>query len=110
MPKYLEWDFDNPKHHRQRRRHPRPPLEGEILTPDSERQTIRIDVHHHSSILPQAAIVGAFVVVALILVRSPGALIMLAVLVPPKVWIVCGLAAAILVIIAIRERLAGRPF
>jgi uncharacterized protein (DUF983 family) len=39
-----------------------------------------------------------------------GALLLLAVLVPPTLWIALAIIVAMLVIIAVRERLAGRYF
>lgn len=118
MPKYLEWDFDNPKH-RQRRRRPSPPLEGEVLGPEPEvDRTPRIHhvevVHHHQrhhGPTPQRlVIIAAFAVLALILVRSPGALILLAVIIPSWFWLAAGVTVAVLVIAHIRNHRAARPF
>jgi hypothetical protein len=47
----------------------------------------------------------------LILFRSAGALILLVRLFPSSFWIACGIVVAMpVIIIAVRERLAGRPF
>ena len=81
MTKYLEWDYDNPKH-RSRRRRQLLPLEGEVLGPEPEVEPrIHVTVEHRHvnqrqpNILPRLVTIAAFVVVlALILVRSPGAL------------------------------------
>jgi hypothetical protein len=43
MPKYLEWDFDNPKH-RQRRRRPPPPMD-EVLEPEPTPR-VRVEIVH----------------------------------------------------------------
>src|SRR5690242_15803906 len=65
MSKYVEWDYDFPGH-RQRQRRPKPPLEGEILTPVSEPPTARVHVHHHrSDISPNVFMLGALVFSAL---------------------------------------------
>ena len=47
MARYVEWDFDNPKHW-QRRRRPPPILDGEILEPEvePEQPRIRVEVTH----------------------------------------------------------------
>ena len=116
MTKYLEWDYDNPKH-RSRRRRQLLPLEGEVLGPEPEVEPrIHVTVEHRHvnqrqpNILPRLVTIAAFVVLALILVRSPGALIMLAVLIPGHFWIAVAVVVAVLVIIAWRERRAGRDF
>jgi hypothetical protein len=49
-------------------------------------------------------------VLALILLRSPGALILLAVLIPAWFWGALGVIVATLIIASIRERSRGRPF
>jgi hypothetical protein len=109
MTKY-EWDYPPTMRPRRKAR-----IETvEILPPRQPERTVRIDVHHHhrsGGISPQRIIVvAAFAVLGLILLRSPGALIMLAVLIPPTVWIACGLTVVLLAIIGIRERVAGRNF
>jgi hypothetical protein len=48
-------------------------------------------------------IVGAFIFVALIL-------LMLVALIPSRIWIACGIAVALVAIIGLKERLAGRNF
>jgi hypothetical protein len=107
----LEWDYDNPKH-RQSRRRPHPPLEGEILEPQSESEPrihVNVNVHHRrSGNLPRFVIVGALLILAVIMLRSPGALILLGALIPSTVWIALAIIIAILVLVSIRERLAGR--
>jgi hypothetical protein len=63
MTKYREYDFDNPVHRRRYRRPP-PPIEGEILEPDSEPH-IRVTVEHRhvnhrqSNILPRLVTIAA---------------------------------------------------
>jgi hypothetical protein len=52
----------------------------------------------------------AIVVVVIILLRSPGALILLAVIIPAWFWLAIGVVIAVLVIVALREHLAGRDF
>jgi hypothetical protein len=106
----LEYDFDNPVH-RQRRCRPPPPLEGEILTPEPEPTIVRVDVRHRRrSIAPRVVTIGALVIVVLILFRSPGALILLAALVPPTMWIAAGVIVAILTLMAIISKVRGHPF
>lgn len=103
---WTEWDFDNPAH----RQHRRPRIE--TLEPQSERATIRVDIHHHRSghILPQhLIIVAALLFLAVIMIRSPGALLLLAVI-GWKFVAAFAIMAAILSIVAYRERRAGRPF
>jgi hypothetical protein len=51
----------------------------------------------------------AIIVLLLILFRAPGALILLAVIIPAWFWLALGVMAT-LVIVSIRERLAGHPF
>jgi hypothetical protein len=55
-------------------------------------------------------IVAALWILALILLRSPAALLMLAVLTPSWVWLAIGVTIAVLAIAAINERRHGRPF
>ena len=119
MPKYLEWDFDNPKHRQRRRRRPLP-LEGEILTAEDEptpRITIehRHVVHHHRQRqqIPPWAI--AILIIGLLCWCSPLglviALFMIGALVTAYPTIVAlAILLALFVGIAIRERLARRPF
>jgi hypothetical protein len=114
MSKYLPWDFDNPAHRQRRRRQP-PILEGEIIEPQSEPRVHRVTVEHvyhrREGISPQRiVIVAAFAILALVLLRSPGALIMLAVLIPSWLWLAAAFIVAVLVIASIRERNAGRKF
>ncbi len=114
MADFLEHDFDNPVH-RQRRRRLSPILEGEILEPQSEperriRVTIATERRRHNTLPQQVVIFVAFFVLALIAFRSPGALILLAVLIPNTIWIALGVVVGALVLISIRERLAGRDF
>ena len=100
MSKYLPWDIDNPAHRRRRRRRQPLPLEGEILRPEPER-TVHIVHHNRSSagISPQRiVIIAAFVILALVLLRSPGALIMLAVLIPSWLWLSSAVVIAVLVL------------
>src|ERR1700730_14050262 len=118
MTKYTEIDFDNPVHWKRQRRRPPPILEGEILTPESEPRIHRVEiVHHHrrnisaSGPSPQRiVIVVAFVILGLILFRSPGALILLAVIIPAWFWLAAGVTVAVLVIASIRNHLSGNPF
>ena len=47
--RYLEWDYDNPKHRQRRRRQPLP-LEGEVLGPELEVEPssrIQVEIVHH---------------------------------------------------------------
>jgi hypothetical protein len=107
MREWREWDW--PQEPRRRSRRPK----VEILEPEPTPRVQRVEIiHHHRSraTLPHIVTIGSAILAALILLRAPTAILMMAVLVPPKVWIACGLAVALLVIIAIRERLAGRPF
>jgi hypothetical protein len=101
MPKYLEWDIDNPKHRQRRRRRPPPPIEGEVLEPEPTAVIHRVEiVHHHRRQGPapqRIVVVVALCVLAFILLRSPGALIMLAVLIPGHFWIALGVVIAALV-------------
>ena len=86
MPKYLEWDFDNPKH-RQRRRQPLP-LEGEVLGPEPEPEPtprIRVEVTHHRyvprrqrSTVPPWLIV-LFIIAALMWMAPLGTIILIAI-------------------------------
>jgi hypothetical protein len=87
-------------------------LEGEILEPEQEQPTVRIDVHHHrSGIRPQHLVIGAaLVILALILFRSPGALILLVVLVPRVMWLTIAVMVVIVAIVAWRAHRAGLPF
>jgi hypothetical protein len=115
MAKYLEWDFDNPKHRQRRRRQPLP-LEGEVLGPEVEpTPRIRVEVvqHHQSRQGPtpqRLVIVAAMIVLGIILLRSPYSLLMLAVLIPANLWIAMAVTVAALFIISIYERWRGRPF
>jgi hypothetical protein len=114
MPKqYLEWDIDNPKHRQRRPRQP-PPLDGEVLEPEPR---IRVEVvHRHQpprrSIAPQMVTIAALVVLVLILFRSPGALILLAVLLTaqPMLAVAIGGTIAVLIVAALWEWRHGRPF
>jgi hypothetical protein len=118
MPKYLEWDFDNPKH-RQRRRRPELPLEGEILLDEEPSPRIRVEVTHryqprrHSA--PPAWLIVLLIIAAVMWISPFGAvvaLVMLSIFLTayPTVAIVLGVTIALMVIIALRERRAGRPF
>jgi hypothetical protein len=103
------WDW--PQEPKKRSRRPR--IESiEILAPPNPADQVRvtIKVHRRRNILPQVIVVGALILLALILFRAPSALLMLAVLIPSKVWLVLGLAAVLLIFIGVKERLAGRPF
>jgi hypothetical protein len=111
----LEYDFDNPAH-RQRRRPP-PPLEGEILPSESEPR-IRVTVEHRHvnhrqrQHIPPWAI--AMLIVGALCWLSPFGLIVGFVLISvflamhPGFAIVLGVTVALVIIIAFRERLAGR--
>jgi hypothetical protein len=97
------WDW--PEEPRQRRRRPPPILEGEIIEPQSEPRIHRVTVEHRhvdrrrQGIGPQrVVIVVAFAILALILVRSPGALILLGAIIPHWVWVTLGVIVAALVI------------
>jgi len=74
MTKRYEWDWPPEPEHFER---------VEILPPRQRR--IEVTIRHRRSDLPQRLILtAAIVVVALILLRSPGALLMLAVLIGPS--------------------------
>jgi hypothetical protein len=118
MPKYLEWDYDNPKH---RQRRSPPILEGEILTPEEEpTPRIRIKVTHryslrrqHNTIPPW--LIALLIIAALMWVSPFGAvvaIVMASVLIAshPAIAFVIGGMIALVAIAAIRERRAGRPF
>jgi hypothetical protein len=122
MPKYLEWDFDNPKH-RQRRGRPPPPLEGDVLPPEdkSPAPRIRVEVrHHYQPRQRQAAPVPPWVIVlaifaALTWVTPLGvvvAVFMGAILVMahPTIAIAALVVVAILAIAAWRNHRRGLPF
>jgi hypothetical protein len=112
MTKYTEIDFDNPVHWKRQRRRPPPPLEGEILTPEPEQPTVHV-VHHyrrHGPTPQRLVIIAAFAVLALVLLRSPGALVLLAVMIPSWVWLALGVIVAVLVLVSVREHRAGRDF
>jgi hypothetical protein len=103
------WDW--PEEPRKRSRRPR--IERvEILPPRQPEQRIHVNVNvrRRPNIMPRAVTIAAMIVLALILVRSPGALIMLAVIIPAWFWLAVGVIIAVLTIVAIRERLAGRNF
>jgi hypothetical protein len=90
------WDWPPEPEKRSRR----PQIE--VLPPESEPRIHRVEVRHvdHRSagISPQRVIiVVAFAVLALILVRSPGALILLGAIVPHWVWVTLGVVVAALV-------------
>ena len=117
MPKskWVEWDAfpDPPKG----RRKPRATIE--VLDPEPEptprvhRVTVDHVYHRRSSegICPQRiVIVVAFAVLALVLLRSPGAFILLAALIPSSFWLALAVIVAVLAIVAVNERVKGRPF
>ena len=111
MADFLEYDFDNPAHRQRRRRQPLP-LEGEILEPEPEQPTVHV-VHHyrrHGPTPQRIVIIAAFAILALVLLRSPGALVLLAVMIPSWVWLALGVIVAVLVLVSIREHRAGRHF
>jgi hypothetical protein len=118
MTEPREWDFPATMRARRGRRRRSPGHESipeiEILPPEPEPspRVHRIDiVHRRRSPSPQRiVIIAAFAVLALILLRSPGALILLAVIIPAWFWVALGVIVATLVIASIRERSRGRPF
>jgi hypothetical protein len=106
---WVEWDAfpDPPKRRRKQKRI------VEVLEPEREQPTIRVDIRHHRSgrTLPQhLVIVAALLILAVIMLRSPGAMILLDALIPSTVLIAFAIIVAILAIVAFREHLAGRPF
>src|SRR5277367_5121337 len=110
----VEWDWPQ-EPRRQRRRRPPPILEGEILEPEQESRVHRVTIEHvhhqRRSASPQRIVViAALCVLALIMLRSPGGLLMLAVIVPPIVWKTIATMVAIVAFVAWRQRCAGRPF
>src|SRR5690242_1924699 len=92
------WDWPpEPKRSR------RPRIERvEILPPRQPERTVRVDIHHHrrSIITPQMVTIGALIVLAIILLRSPAAMLMFAALVPSFVWLALGVIVAVLAIVA----------
>jgi hypothetical protein len=84
--------------------------------PEQPEPRIRVEVHHHDhrrrhGPTPQRiVVVVAMVVLGLILLRSPFGLLMLAVLIPPIMWIIFAVMLAVVAIVALREHLAGRKF
>jgi hypothetical protein len=94
---WVEWDAfpDPPK----RRRKPR--IETvEILPPRQPERTARLDIHHHhrrEGIGPQRLlIIVALVALAILVVRSPGALILISAIIPVIAWKVAAVVGAIL--------------
>jgi hypothetical protein len=86
------WDW--PEEPRRGRRRPPPVLEGKILKPEIEVlpgphiHHVEI-VHHHRRQGPtpqRVVIIAAFAILALVLLRSAGALILLGALTPGFVW------------------------
>jgi len=81
----------------------------EILPPRQPR--IEVTIRRRRSDLPQRLILtAAIVVVGLIFLRSPGALLLLAVMVGPSTIAALVFGGLIVAIAAIWERRAGRPF
>jgi hypothetical protein len=115
MLKYLEWDYDNPKHRRRRRRPPSP-LDGEVLEPEPTPRIHRVEIiHHHRRHDVPAWIVPLAIIVLLSLV-SPYALIVTIVLIAvfvtmhPMIGIVFGICLTLIIGMAVHERYRGRPF
>jgi hypothetical protein len=117
-PKYLEWDYDNPKH-RQRRRRPPPPLDGEVLEPEEPSPRIRVEVHHR--IVPRQRqhvppwLVALLIIAVVMWISTFGAvvaLVMISIFVTahPTIAIALGGMVTLVAIAALRERRAGRPF
>ena len=119
MPKYLEWDFDNPKH-RQRRRRPEPVLEGEILLDEQPAPRIRVEVTHRYQPRRQRQQIPPWLIVLLLVAAvmwiSPFgavvALVMISIflMAHPTIAIALGGTIALVIIIALREGWHGRPF
>ena len=118
MPKYLEWDFDNPKH---RHRHRRSlPLEGEILTNEEPAPRIRVEVTHRYQPRRQRQQIPPWLIVLLLVAAvmwiSPFgaivALVMISIFLTahPTIAIAIGGPIALVIIIALRERWYGRSF
>ena len=110
MTEPMEWDF--PPTMRPRRK---PRIETvEILPPRQPERTVRLDVnvrHRSSGINPQHVVIAvALFILLLVLFRSPGGLLMLAVLVPPVIWLAMAVTVAVLVIANIRNHRSGKPF
>jgi hypothetical protein len=106
---------------RGRRRRPEPPLEGEILPPEAEpTPRIRVEIVRRAYQPRQRSTVPPWVIATLIFaglcwLNPLGvviAIVMISVLLTehPTIAIAIGVIIAALVIIAIRERRAGRPF
>lgn len=107
MTTWTEWDYDNPAHRQRRRSRP----EVEIMEPDEPRRAhVEITIRHRRPNIRRLVIIAALVMLALILVRSPLALLMLAVLVGPQIIATGLFVALVLAIVAWREHRAGRPF
>jgi hypothetical protein len=107
MTKHLEWDFDNPAH---RRRRPR----VEVLGPEEPlRARLDVTITRHRSMPPWMMPV-AIIVAVLLLWRYGFALLiaglMLAALVGREAIEAAIFVAAILAVLAWRDRRAGRPF
>src|SRR4051794_37987668 len=95
-----KYEHDWPPTMRPRRRRPR--IETmEILPPRQPEHHVRVTItteHRRHNMLPQRlVIVAAMLILAMILLRSPFGLLMLAVLVPPTFWIAVGVTIAALV-------------
>jgi hypothetical protein len=119
MAQRYEWDF--PPTMRPRRRRPPPPLEGEILEPQSEPppRIHRVEVFHryqprqHSGLPPW---VIALLIIAAVMWVSPFgavvALVMLAVFVTSHPTVALSVAAALVLVVAIavHQRWRGHPF
>jgi hypothetical protein len=118
MPQYLEWDIDNPKHRQRRRRPPPPVLEGEVLEPEPTPR-IHVEVHHRyvprqRQHVPPWLIVLA-IVAALMWMAPLGTIILFAIVSiffaeHPTIAFVIGGMIALVIVFALRERRAGRPF
>jgi len=100
MSKRYEWDWPpEPEHFEQ----------VEILPPRQPR--IEVTIRRRRSDLPQRLIITAAIIfAAVVLLRSPGGLLVFAALVGPSTIAALIFGAVLVTITAIWERRAGRPF
>jgi hypothetical protein len=115
-----------------RGRRPPPPLEGEILLeeeptprrietveilpPRQPEHHVRVDVHHHRQRQHMPRLAIALLIIAAVMWISPLGVIIALVLIAavlmmhPAVAIILAAWLALMIVIAIRARLKGRPF
>ena len=89
-----------------------------MLDPEPEQPEPRIHrvtiehrhVHHRSASPQRLVIIVALFVLGVICLRSPGGLLMLAVLVPSTVWLVIAVMVVVMAVAAWRAKRRGLPF